>query len=766
MPGGYLESRLGFEQLKPSGGNPADPISAGIFTGGHEHSMADGYIFTAITGGTVFSENLAQRAYFPIWLAVADSATEDAIYIGADQKFSRVIFYIGQGTMGATDPTFAYEYPTASTWATTGALTTTSTPDFASTGEQILEFADPGSAWVRSVRNGVYAYFVRIRMSAENDGFTTRCTQSTQKVYCDWSGTRQIYVTGANAASATNNGTLTRWGQTSVTQGAWTAISTTMFSGAYARTRFASYRNILYMVNGKEQKRWDNNLLKDIGFTAPVISADTATAAGGAGDFLGTGVWQYAMTYGYGPAGEWGESGYTEIGSAVSTTDGVNEKVRLKWDLSPLPVSGEVDVIYIYRTPDLSSVPVSARSTFPYYRIATLTRNSDGVLPEQDATADYTDETLAFPFPPVDLDVASKDPPIRCKFIATHKNRIFLGNNNQFPGRVWWSEPFQVEAFNQDENFADFTRASGGQVTGMIEFNDQMVVFTEDQMFGIANVDQDVPSIYVIHPGIGCVAPDSVQVGFGVMCWLARNGVYVWDGNEPPVRVSDHTSFVFGKMSFENHGGSRAVLHNRLYDIHLITAAFAEATSPRFRYDLVTKTWSSVALGSSEDWSPLAIVTAPVGHANAGVRHPLYGQAVLPASDFAVLIGEYTTQDDASNYTCTATVHFGPAGLIEMTLDKVFSYYKTATGFGTPAISNQAVSSAIGSIAGAVTNLTIDGGLDYTRLSAVPGEGTLGTGDIDMTFQVATSSSAGTEGFKLLSVGLDGSFSSPIWGQS
>src|SRR5574342_1358040 len=61
MPGGYLEARGGFEELKPSGGTGADPISAGIYTGAHEHTMPDGYVFTYETTGGTYSANLAQR---------------------------------------------------------------------------------------------------------------------------------------------------------------------------------------------------------------------------------------------------------------------------------------------------------------------------------------------------------------------------------------------------------------------------------------------------------------------------------------------------------------------------------------------------------------------------------------------------------------------------------------------------------------------------------------------------------------------------------
>lgn len=751
MPGGYLEARGGFEALKPSGGSASNPISAGIFTGAHEHTMADGYLWTTSGGGVTFSANLAQRGYFDLWPVAASTQNNDAIYVGADYKFSRVVFYVGQGTKGAVVPTFVYEYPTASDWSTTGSLTTTSTPDWTTVGEQGFEFADPGSAWIRSVRNGVYGYFVRIRMSAENDGFTTKCTQTTQRVYSDWAGARQIYVTSADASAATNNGVLKYYGQSSASAVSWQSVSTALFSGGYARARFASYRNLLYLVNGKEQKRWDNNALADVGFSKPTSSGATVNVAG-AGNL--TGLFQYAITYGYGPAGEWGESNELALGN----TGAVPAKSAV-WTLNLTSIPATAEIIYFYRSTDLTGPSASERTAFPYFRIQAITRDATGSFP---TTA--TDNTLAFPFPPVELDIAVNTPPARCKFVTVHKNRMFLGNNNQFPGRVWWSEPFQAEAFNQDENYADFTRSTGGQVSGMAEFQDRVVVFTEDKMFGIENVDQDVPSIYEIE-NVGCIAADSLQTGFGVLCWLARNGVYVWDGQNPPSRVSDNMSTAFGKMSYEKHGLSRAALHNRLYDIYLIDANNNELASPRFRYDLVTRTWARLSPASAVKWGPLTTVTAPTAHADAGVRHPLYGQTALTASDFAIYLGEQTTQDNGSNYTCLAYVHFGPYGLAEYTLDSCYAYYDTDTGWGTPVLNN-ATASAIGSTAGSPVNMSVDGASDYTRIKGVYSEGTLGTGDVVVGF-TAVSASGGTVGSqRLLSVGIDGSGASSLWGQS
>lgn len=768
MPGGYLEARGGFDAIKPSGGTAADPVAAGIFTGGHEHTMADGFIYKANTGGTVYTGSFSQRAYWKIWSGT--QVANDAIYVLSNVgRFSRVVFYIGDGEFGVTAPTFAYEYWSGAAWS---ALTTTSVPSFEDTagggsdGEQVLEFAI-SSTWAPTFVNGIYGYGIRIRITNSPSAWVNDTSQSTQKVYCDWPGARQLYVYSANAAAATNNATLKYYGQSSASVAAWQSLSTSLFSGNFARARFASYRNILYAVNGKEQKRWDQQTLSDLGFTAPSFSASSTTAFASAGAGVGTGTWLYAMTLGYGPAGEWGESGYKAIGTSAATTAGANDGVRLKWTFTSTPASGIVDTINIYRTADLSVVPGGATSTVPYYKIATITRDASGVLPEANATADYTDETLAFPVGATDLNLANLTAPTRCKFIGIHKNRLFLGSNNQYPGRVWWSEPFQAEAFNTDENFADFTRSTGGQLTGIVEFNDQMVCFTEDQIFGIANVDQDVPSIYPIYEGIGCVSPDSISVGFGVLCWLGRNGVYVWDGQDPPQRVSDNTSATFGKMSLESHGGSRGIVHSRMYEVAFINSNNTFVQADSMRYDLVTRTWATLAHPSFKVWAPLCAATMPLAHADAGVRHPVYGQADKSGSDYAIYVGEMTTQDAGSNYTMLIQAHFGPSGLTEGILNKIFAYYYANDGWGTPALAlSLGTSGFIGSPTGAATNLTVDTATDYNRLSAIPAEGSLGSGDILMTFTVLGASGGTVNGQKLFSVGADMDGVPSDWGKS
>lgn len=758
-PGGYLEARAGFDAIKPSGGTAAAVGSSGIFVGGHEHIMSDGWILMADTGGTAFdagtaytAANFSQRAY----LTLFDTGTgnslpttlNDAVYIGADGRFSRVVFEIGQDYgAAATPPTFAYEFWNGSSW---GTLTLTATPDFSTTGTQTLEFDLP-STWTNTTVGNIRKYWIRIRISntpnwtsgaAVIQSGTDENTAGV-KIAVDWPGQKEVFAAVSDAADAANVGAVKRYDNNGTTA-VWTALSSSLYSGNYSSVHFATYRNRLYFVNGKDQKRWDGHTLGNIGFTAPVITS-TATATGGAGNFLGTGSWAYAMTYGYGPAGEWGESSVSYLGGATdtvvatSTTDGVNEKIQLDWTFTGgAPASGIVDVINIYRTQDLTSIPASAISTFPFYKIATLYRTAAGALKTQ-----YTDSTIALPSPPKDLNVVDFTPPTNCKFIVTHKNRLFLGGNNKYPGRVWWSEPFELEAFDTDESFSDFTRSSGGQLTGMTEFNDQVVCFTEDQMFGIANVDQDIPSIYVIHPGVGCIAPDTVSVGEGVMMWLARDGIYIWDGDGLPQRASTDLFSTYS-LSPEKLGRSRGVIHTQCYDLFFVAqdstiASVTGLIGNRLRYDLVTKTWSTLTLADANDyWGPLAAASAPLGHAIQGIRRPLWGRSATGGNaDYHLYVGEYLCQDDGANYTCGAVVHMGPQGTERYSPRKFYAIYKNGGSvWGSPTLV-QGTTTPIGPNITEGTTLTATG-TDYTMAMNPATNRVLGSGDVSISFSIAT----------------------------
>lgn len=727
-PDGMLEARGGLEKLQPSGGTATAPISAGIYTGAHEHISPVAWIFR-FDGTSTYTNNLALQAYINYF---SGTAVGNRLYIVSPKKITNIVFLVG--TAGTGGYTILWKY-----LDTGGAAQTLTgvTEDFKAAGTRTVTFSSPSDIGLNSVNNVYgYVYYAEVATAV----ISTMPTQKDQRIHINWEGMKEIYLGSSDSAGGAANGTIKRYGQSGTTA-VWTAITTSLTSTSNPRIRFASWRGYLYWVNGYEQKRYNLDSVADIGFTAPTGAVTTAT---GGGTGL-TGLFHYAVTYGYGAAGELGESNGLQTTATVAP---VNQDVTVTLSgLTSVPAKGTVDVIYVYRSVDLSTAAAVSTSygAFPFYRIKTVTRDANGNFP-----ATTQDNTMRVPQPITTLNPVSNAPPSRCQFIWAHRSRMFFARNHVYPGRVWWTKNFEPESCNQDEDFADLTAGTGGGITAGIEFADQSIVFTEDTMYGITNVDQDQPYIYVIAKGIGCVAADSLRAGYGFLFWLSRGGLYVWDGESAPERVSDDLPLSFNSLSVEAHGGSRAAIYGRLYEVLFVSQSDAVTqaySGARFRFDLATKTWGAPEFSTSDVYiGPLMTVTAPLGHEDYGFRHPLYGKIQSTGSLFHVYVGEFKTVDDGAAISYAARVPIGPAHGQAMTARRAIAVYRVLGGGGggwtTPAL---AVISGMGDNASASVSgpvATASGVNTFINIAHVQ-VGTMGGYMADVAVDFSVSSQAG-----------------------
>lgn len=735
-PDGMLEARGGLEKLLPNGGTATAPISGGFFTGAHEHNSPVAWMFT-FDGVSTYSNNLALQAYFAYF---AGTAVGNRFYIVSPKKISRFVLNIGTAGAGGYTILWRYLDTGGSPQAIAGV-----TEDFKTPGIRTITFASPANVGLNSVNN-VYGYVYYAEVATAVLG--TIPTQYTQRVHVNWEGMKQLYLGSSDGASGAANGTIQHYGQNG-TVAAWKSVSTSGVSTGDPRIRFASWRGYLYWVNGFDQKRYNLDSVASVGFTA---AGGALTTVIGAGTGL-TGTFRWAITLGYGAAGELGES------NAFYQTDAdrapINQDVTITLSgLTGVPAKGTCDVMYLYRSVDLATVSVStSRSAFPMRRIKTITRDAAGAFP-----ATVTDNTMAIPVPVKYLETVTNTPPDGCQHIAVHRSRMFMGRNATYPGRVWWSKNFEPESFNQDEDFADFTRSTGGAITGMIEFADQIIVFLEDAMYGISNVDQDQPNVYIISAGIGCIAPDSLRSGYGLLLWAARGGIYIWNGESPPERVSDDLALSLGRLSLESHGGSRAAIYDRLYEIQFISQENVTSTLSRFRYDLATKTWNTITLATSDiAIGPLLTFTAPLGHEDYGTRHPLYGKIQATGTLYHVYVGEWKTVDDGNAYTCSASVHIGPGQGKAINPRRAYAYYRNTTpaGWATATLQYSNVI-VIGDIPTLDANNFTDGAADYSVVMAQTTGMVAYTGDLVVTFSVNSQSGGTANRQYLMAVYVDG----------
>lgn len=766
-PGGYAEARGGMERLKPSGGTATAPIGAGGITGGLEVSTSFGWIRSFNKAAAVNSQYSDNSQFSIAPLLFPTGIVDDAIYFGADQPFNRIGILLS--VAANWNVTIVYEYfnGTAGTEAVYNhanwvALTTTETVTWTVAGTtQYASWVLP-TDWAHcnigdSGTGFVERYWMRIRISAR---VAVTTLPNAYQMFGFWSGVRDFYIASSDPRSAVAGGLLRRWGQQGTT--AWWQTVTNasaLYSNPTAPHRMAAYRGRLFLVNGKDQKRWDGTYFSNIGLTV-VASGFTSVVNVAAG--MGAGIWRYYFAWGYGPCSVFtaqpvdplSSYGVTKASLIVPTggadpadanstlTTAPNGTVTIT--LTPATIPPGASALYIYRTQDLTNVPITSRSTMPAFLITSLrVTGGAGVI---EAAGVYTDTSTSSLFPPIEAVLYDNSPPTGAKYILVYQNRLFLGTDEAW----YWSDPFLPDSFNNTFNYVILARALGGRNMGGAEYADQVVLFTEDQTWGLRSVELDVPQLYPIHPAIGCVAPDSVATGDGLIIWMGRDGFYAWDGGRKgPIKISEDLKTTFSKMSYEKHGKSRGIIHNRRYDIFLIDANGSAGVN--YSYDLETGTWSRYIQGDSNfEFAPICNIHAPLGHADAGVPHPVFAKvnAVTGGGeDYNVYLGEYGMLDHLTAFECSATMHFPQPPSQMFSPNRILAYYQTDSGWDTPTLS-VVTSNFIGSTTGTPVNVgTPDTGNDYSLIGGTFPQAPRGVSDIKLSF-TANTVAGGSVGFQ------------------
>lgn len=765
--GHYAEARGGMEKLKPSGGASAEPVATGGTPAGIQVASSNGWIRTFATAGSVWTGNLqfSEGNYLPF----SAGSVNDAYYFGADSPFARIGIKLQRAATWTV--TLVYEYWDGAAWS---ALTTQETATWTATTTNIIDtYASwqVPSNWATTVVGNtslgdILKYWMRIRISVSTVITTLPLIGSA---FGSWNGMRELYLLSQQPYSAGPNGKLMRYDQASGGTVEYFGAATTMYSSPDATPSVAAYRGRLFATNPKETVRWDGRLLQNVGLAAP--SGNTyARAAGGS---LAVGIYRYYVAWGYGPVRNdvgsnvvWQDPTYgmsqatlcsvtagadAADASSVQTTAG-NQKITVDWSAVSIPA--DASYIVLYKTQDLTSIPVLSRSLVPATPFWALNRYGFVTV----GTTSLTDDGLfpAFTDSAPGAILYDNKPPKGCRFMFTFENRLLLGGG---PDSTWYySDPFFPDQYNRGFQFISLTRANGGRDMGGIEYGGWGVLFTEDQTWGCQNLDQDVITLLPIHSGVGCIAPPSAAVGDGYLVWLARDGVYLWDGGKQgPKNVSGKFKAAFKQMSFEAHGGSRGVIHNHKYDLTLVDAKNGTIGNA-YTLDLETLEWATRTTNDKK--IPLCLIHAPLGHADAGVPHALYAKATVgtssasDATSYSPCVAEYTTQDDGTSYTCLATSHFPVPPNALFRPDRVLNYYQAADGWATPTLSFTAT--VIGSGVGTLTAGNPNAGSDYSMIGGKFSQFGSGAADLKIQFSAVSAANGTVAGQRFFGSVLEG----------
>lgn len=753
-PEGYLEFRGGFDDLKPLGGTGADAISAGAYSAVHQVSSPYGWVRTydeSQASGSEFSSNLILHA--GAW--VAFTATLDAIYCGDDREFSRIgcsLSVVGAGI------TVVYEYWNGSTWS---ALTTAETINWTTIlrSSTFASWTLP-TDWTASTvgdsgTGNVLKKWMRIRCTA----FGTAPRVGRFEIY--GSGGRELYQFTQSPRTSATSGALYRRGQSGTTAENF-AVATSLYSSFDSDVSACSYRGRLIYVNGKETKRYDGSTHEDLGGVPFTYLVGTHNLTNQPGGVLGAGIWRYYVAHGYGPCLNTdayadrqdvkamygpGRAAYT-----VEVTTLAAQRTRIEF--AGYAIQPGVSSIYIYRTDDLTNVAAADRASAPAFLIQSLrvqdTQWEQGIGGVGNY---YYDDSLSFVSPYQEAVVYDNAPPQRCRYSMVYQNRLLLGDLE-----TWYiSDPFFPDSFRTKDTtgYIRLTRATGGRNMGGVEFADQAVLYTEDQTWGLTNVDLDVPQLFPIHPFVGNIAPKSTAAGDGLLLWAARDGIYAWDGDgrNLPKKVSDDWDAAFGKMSYETHGGSRAVVRDRAYLISI--AAPGSTPTAHYCLDLDSMQWSPWQPPTTAI-APLATVYAPIGNEDEGKIHAIWGKVDYGtgAGEYTLLVDELGTDDNGSTYNGACTFFFPQDPGSTFTPQKIIAYYQASSGWATPSFSYSGAE--LGSSPGTIGTNTPDTTATYSVVSGVFSSINRGSHSLQVTFSVASSAGGAVNGQRLFGALLQG----------
>jgi hypothetical protein len=678
-PEGHLRIRAGVQKVKPSGGSWSDITSmldAATTTGtakavgGMDRRTPWPVILTKTAAG-VLSEDKSQQAWAALFTASA--VNERHIVVSPGGPFSTIIYYVGRANVSLT---LAWYYVKSD--GTEVALPGVS-EQFTGTGEIVVRFAPP-SDWGGYYFNGYYGFGIVCKVTVVGGGpVIPRIAQ--KRITGDMPGHRTLVLGYSDTLSAAASAAVMRYAPTTALASQFAVVDNNAAAyhdaGNDAPMCMASHDGAFYWTNGFKQRRWqgDPALNADLGFTKPSTTGFAAAAAGGLGAGQLSGVFLYAVSYGYGPNGAWGKSQPIVYGTAASPA-AQRVDVTFPTEITGLS-SGIVDVVYIYRSWDLTGASANAYNNIPLYQVAAVTRqDSDGTWANHSGGAvGYTDNVAAWPFPMEQMDFRDRTPPARSRFLCFHKNRMILASNREHPARVWPSLAGEYEAFDQfsGNGHQDFTSGGGDEITGLADFNDMLIVFTNRGMYAMLNLDTDDWSSITLHPELGCIAPWSIQVGFGYLWWLGQRGVWRWNGTDDPENIG--WPLRMDSMSGVVHGMSRAGCYDDGYEIELIPQDRSSTYATAWPQALYGRLWTKYHFSNqTKEWSPTEfsngkasymqlICTAqwPHGTDYDGRSAPVYANhRVGNADGIRVWMGEASGTDDGTNITWSMGLPYGP----------------------------------------------------------------------------------------------------------
>lgn len=128
------------------------------------------------------------------------------------------------------------------------------------------------------------------------------------------------------------------------------------------------------------------------------------------------------------------------------------------------------------------------------------------------------------------------------RYIAYHRNRVFVGGADLAPWRVHFSDlRSPLAGYGTSAApvnwFDDIDDDTGYQITGMIELGDRLIVATGLRFYALAGSGPPDYGLYKISERVGCSAPGSLTTNGEMIFFLSNEGFMAWDTSSKPIDI-------------------------------------------------------------------------------------------------------------------------------------------------------------------------------------------------------------------------------------
>lgn len=179
-------------------------------------------------------------------------------------------------------------------------------------------------------------------------------------------------------------------------------------------------------------------------------------------------------------------------------------------------------------------------------------------------------------------------PTTNCAYAVVHKNRIWAAKSTTLPYRIYWSSLNNAEDWVTTGGYTDLPDLTQ-TITGLISWGGYLYIFTETNIYVLLGSTPNDFSLRKTNSMVGAIAPRSIKVTDVGICFLARSGVYAFDGNNAS-KISD-------KIDVTIKGISKTLIQNScaIYDGNKYWLAYSPTSSSYNSeiaiYDILIKDW-------------------------------------------------------------------------------------------------------------------------------------------------------------------------------